>query len=819
MDPSQHPKYNPHLGRIERRGRPKKATPPPEDEATKSAREKNAPKVKECMDVIMKQFGNMANFLKAWDNEPSTGRNKFLKKGGAAEMISRWLPHVQGLQGSDIQETVIQMCNEEIKGVMASQICPLRYVQKDKGAESRVALHGNITSNLDEMQVFLSHHAPLSWSILSAIAAGPVERKNAVFSTLGAFAGLLNCRNQKINAYQTIILVYLYSSGLNKSALEVLHRLNLCSSYGHLNDVLKRLAGMLQAQLREDVLETPMRLTIDNVNLFTGVRDGSSIRQGRMNNSTGGYITPVVGGGSSGRVLPRSWLNLGARVNLDPRELKASAEALSYLKSWNKWYMCKLLKDHIRGLAVGETECLKPVIKQLDAEVSSIYTTELFDIPQDSIVGNHTSIRKVLTETMKYSLQELMDGLFLVGGDQLLADRIRSLQKMMEGDVPGEDFSYVVALLGPLHTLMNVKKLIMRHHIGPTDGSVPGSLMSFNKSLKRDRKIDSEAKDLWACMDLTRDSVDGVLLAMVVEEGGKNDKTWDAFAQNVRDGEVDWRRIVEQIANKLTYGYVSSLRKDKDDKDRDRVLENILLFVRQELEFRAFYTSMRSGDVGAMELILQVWGPQCLAGNQVKYGHEMLDIRCGMLADWSPELRDVIRSNWVVNPWGKNSKFLGLDELMEEIVRAMKDQYNPGSTDSQDAFLRKTISRCIIFFMAIKDDIRRGMGLSRKSGNHVKTDKKPEVQTLLRALLKEELLKEKLGRGKPTLEDPEGIKECPDLYSLGVAKIVDGKFWRSFLLRSPGCSQRMESMRILGSVDADNDEDEEGDDNDQGDAE
>ncbi|RPB21215.1 hypothetical protein L211DRAFT_851587 [Terfezia boudieri ATCC MYA-4762] len=660
-DPSQHPRFNPVLGRIERRGRPRKTAVPAEAEAAKQVPddeeeeevtseldEKNARKLDECMDIIARNFMNMHGFLRCWDSTNSSARDKFLRNGGAAEMVQRWLPVARGLEGEMVKDTVVKICADEVKAIEQQRQCPLRYVQMDKRAESRVSLHGNIKSNLDEMREFLELHAPLSWSVLKALASGSTEKRNTDMSTLAAFANLLNGRNQKMNAFETILTVYLYSNGLNKAAVEVLHKLNMCSSYTHLNEVLHQLSDNLGQQLKEDVSSMPMRITIDNVNLSYGVRDATSINQAQLNNSTGGYITPLKGvlPGIS-KLLPWSWLNLGARVKLDPRELKASPEALRFMRSWNKWYICKLLKNHIMKLK-GE-EYSKPEVYQLQAEAPAIYTTELMDIPQDSIMGNHTSVRKVLTEVLKYSLQEVMDGLYLLGGNQLLADRIRSIQKLMEGDIPGEDFSSIIVLLGPLHTLMNIKKLIIRHYIGEMDGSVLGSLIAFNKSLKRERKIDSEAKDLWACMDLTKDSLDAVLLALAVEQGGKDNMTWDSFATGLSNGDINWRDMVEGFSEKLNYGYVANLRR-RPEAERDRVLENILLFARQELEFRAFYTSMHHGDVGAMELILQLWGPQCLAGNQTKYGHELLDIRCGMLADWSEELKNIIRSNWVISP-------------------------------------------------------------------------------------------------------------------------------------------------------------------------
>ena len=127
------------------------------------------------------------------------------------------------------------------------------------------------------MRLFLVYHAPLSWGVMRVLAQGSIDNHNTGLCNLSAFATILNCRNQKINAYHTVIIVYLYSCGLlvNKPALEVLHHLNSCASYSHLNDILKNLANTIANQLKEDVLT--MRLTIDNVNLFTGVRDNTSI--------------------------------------------------------------------------------------------------------------------------------------------------------------------------------------------------------------------------------------------------------------------------------------------------------------------------------------------------------------------------------------------------------------------------------------------------------------------------------------------------------------------------------------------------------------
>lgn len=168
------------------------------------------------------------------------------------------MPQAKDLDSAMIKDTggVLAMCVQEAKGVIKATECPSRYVQKDsktasKGrgvaTQTKVSLHGSITSNLDDMRMFLEYLAPLSRGIPQTLAQGPVEKQNADLHTLGASTNLLNNRSQKINAFQTIITVYLYCSGVNQPAVAVLHHLNMYGSYSHLNGVLVDLAN---AQLK-----------------------------------------------------------------------------------------------------------------------------------------------------------------------------------------------------------------------------------------------------------------------------------------------------------------------------------------------------------------------------------------------------------------------------------------------------------------------------------------------------------------------------------------------------------------------------------------
>ena len=57
------------------------------------------------------------------------------------------------------------------------------------------------------------------------------------------------------------------------------------------------------------------------LNQMVGVRDGDSLHQSMMDNSTGGFVCPVRGmpEWEQIRFIPRAWKTVGERVKLDPR--------------------------------------------------------------------------------------------------------------------------------------------------------------------------------------------------------------------------------------------------------------------------------------------------------------------------------------------------------------------------------------------------------------------------------------------------------------------------------------------------------------------
>ena len=158
---------------------------------------------------------------------------------------------------------------------------------------------------------------------------------------------------------------------------------------------------------------------------------------------------------------------------------------------------------------------------------------------------------------MGYSNQALMGGVWVVGGDSMLVSRIRSIQLLREADVPGEDFKFVLPGLGPLHTLMNFMKMLLKQHLGDNEGTRVGSLYWMNRKLRRG-EIDPEAKNLWVCLDLVKDADEACELAfMVVNEGFHQ---YEDFRAAILRGDKSYLDACRGLDEMLKYTYVSELR-------------------------------------------------------------------------------------------------------------------------------------------------------------------------------------------------------------------------------------------------------------------
>lgn len=522
-------------------------------------------------------------------------------------------------------------------------------------------------------------------------------------------------------------------------------------------------------------------MDIDNVNQKVFAREGPGTRESVMDNSTGGFVCPLVGLPEGMLRIPREWRDETRRCSLSPRDLGPSGPALDTMSKLRQYFM---EEGVLRSLNLTRTDNKFPKkeVWVLYPQPSVIFPLALMAANQASVEGNLEVIKEILNQELGYTNQELMEALFIVAGDQMLVGRVRMIQMLRECDVPGEDFRFILPGLGPLHTLMNFLKMTFKTFLGLKDGSEVGSLYAMNKKLRR-QNIDEECTNLWACMDFVKDAGEACTLALLARVS--NCQNCAELSEKARAKRIDLAGLLLEIDALLEYSHVEVMRSQPQEK-RDMILENILLFVRTSWEVRAFYKSLRGGDVGAVEHIMQIWGPQFIGARQMNYGDALMDIRVGMVegGEWDERLKKIVKANWVINPWGRSGKFLALDEFMEEIVRNLKDLYNPGAK-VLDNFTREVTARNVVYLMRIKEEVRLAMGERRRGGHHVKQNRSGDVIALADHLLVEDVVHFIPGRGG---------KEVSDLEIEGFERMNEGEWWQDFLNRSPGCSRFLRNI-------------------------
>ena len=134
------------------------------------------------------------------------------------------------------------------------------------------------------------------------------------------------------------------------------------------------------------------------------------------------------------------------------------------------------------------------------------------------------------------------------------------------------------------------------------------------------------------------------------------------------ESKVKWQDFVCRVDVLVAPTYVEKIRRRPDFR-RDVCRDNWLLFTRHAIQVLTFHKSIRTGDVGRMGYLLEIWTTQFLGGKMHKYARELMEIQCGMRGEWTDELKRVVRHNWVVDPWNrKGDHYLPQDECMEELI-------------------------------------------------------------------------------------------------------------------------------------------------------
>ena len=147
-----------------------------------------------------------------------------------------------------------------------------------------------------------------------------------------------------------------------------------------------------------------------------------------MDNSTGGFVSPVYGIPHRLRYITREWADFTKRIQLKPRQLGPSETGVAIIVQRR----CNIMEEVIVRMVLAKKnnpdgKFSKPAVDVLYAEETQIFPLSLMLLEQSSLDGNLQVIKLVLGRDVLKSNQELMHSINLVCEDTLLVSRVRSI--------------------------------------------------------------------------------------------------------------------------------------------------------------------------------------------------------------------------------------------------------------------------------------------------------------------------------------------------------------------------------------------------------
>jgi len=116
---------------------------------------------------------------------------------------------------------VVGYIEEEATELCRDMSSVLRYIRN----KENTTLTESISSGFEDMQTYVKEKTPLIWRLCESICSEKNPRSNTGKVILAEVLSMLNCRNQLMNGFQTMMGIFFYADNMSKVAVEVCHKL------------------------------------------------------------------------------------------------------------------------------------------------------------------------------------------------------------------------------------------------------------------------------------------------------------------------------------------------------------------------------------------------------------------------------------------------------------------------------------------------------------------------------------------------------------------------------------------------------------------
>ncbi|KAI0687714.1 hypothetical protein BC835DRAFT_1419737 [Cytidiella melzeri] len=559
---------------------------------------------------------------------------------------------------------------------------------------------------------------PTYWELMHALACTPIQLKRNTYKDheprifiIGAM--LQYSRSQKRCLYQKVLSIYLKACGLAAKANDTTHLFGFTMS---------------QKWVYIDIVRYIIFGGHDNLNLAFKVYEMRANHKSHFDSGTAAtiYIIRDPNATPPDRLTYMQKRAIGCRNPITALDIfKHEAAAASRLCENAVFFIKRVLlmhpsfatweyRDHPLFLRPPSVQQL-PTGREHATVQFMLDTVHMEEASQD---GN----RKVLQEWL-HQLQ--LDGeaarqskrLLVWIGDQLTVIRIRCLKKDRSFDMNFvQRFEQIFEIFGWFHAQIAEESSIHKQYLGTSDSfglkhafenmkrkglnstSVQGNFhYSFRDALKH--IAEARFRDLWAVVGNTAD---------LAELQTQTPQALDAIAQ----------KIFEDYASTAALEVLRA----RPCAQQDDLLDTSVQFCRDLLNYLDLDDTMKTGDVGRMELLLPRLLFRFHGGGSHNYAHEMLELMQGLWREWPDDLKSfVIRYCWLANTTGHKNGFLAFDMVQEHNIRDIKVIFAVHGPYATWEYIKK-ISAAIPTLCKVKDHIEKDFNHFRRGKSHTSPD-------------------------------------------------------------------------------------------------
>jgi hypothetical protein len=533
----------------------------------------------------------------------------------------------------------------------------------------------------------------------------------------------MQSNNQKCNAFQCVIGIFLHSCNTPERVIQLLAHMGISISIDAIHDAIRSLSKETYDELREAGQQLLVAYAYDNFDINFKTLVPTVERPGDiLTHLTSGCLIFLEHGVSlsdlncSDKLWASSSLNPSINCKTLPTFSCANLETLhaepdhatglTRRERFNAWkFLSDLLEFGPVPLHRLKSKLSPPeVVEKIPVTKMRYLPARSMDINQSTVSGNIKAIKSLLEQggvgdpsegmdpnsIWERDITELDNHVVLIHGDLGTGERVQSiLERRSLESTPFRRFQFVIFVMGLFHLKMACADALWRIFIEPKAGREDlNSLMHF-AALLRPRQTGKIGSDpgFRIMHELIMHCGTALRLDAWRLEAKRRNPLWvtleDFAASNPS------KELLDDMANTLAMNFVAGGDIDmweirrKPSASRDKQHENILLMHQYFLLYEELSYAMNLGDIGRVETLFPPWIYLFKATGKHKYAKHMIKfltdvhfvypegLRCVKTTSWTPTLtirfqfRHAIRYNILVNPTGQERKFRGVDWVEE----------------------------------------------------------------------------------------------------------------------------------------------------------